>query len=81
MCELRGYLYTCSAWLNDESDASDENITGNNEPTHDEKETNINHAHLSHSNSNDFGITGATLPLGDTNNGQVHEITVPSIRK
>ena len=37
MCELRGYLYTCSAWLNDESDASDENITGNNEPTHDEK--------------------------------------------
>ena len=79
MCELRSHLYTCSAGLNDESDASDENITGNNEHIHDEKEININHGHLSCSNSNDFGITGATLPLGDTNNGQVHEIIVPSI--
>ena len=80
MCELRGHLYSCSAGLNDESDESDDNATSNNENIHNGEDININHGHLSHSNiSNDFGITDATLPLGDTNNDQVYDITVPII--
>ena len=80
MCELRDNLYGCSAGLNDESDESDDNATGNNENIHNRRDININHGHFSHSNiSNDFGTTDATLPLDDTNNDQVYEITVPNI--
>jgi hypothetical protein len=80
MCELRDHLYSCSAGLNDESDTSDDNATKSNENIHNGEEININLDYVTPSN-NDFGFTDATLPLDNTNNEQVSEITGSSISR